>query len=106
MHPVPPPTARGTRAGERGSEMPKSTPEHLTRKKCRECGKSILVAEYSPHPLEHKATGMSANNWDDDREYFVGWICNDCAFEKAMTVGGGGMVGGCGASMSFSYMPL
>jgi hypothetical protein len=75
-------------------------PETLTPKRCRECGKPVMVAEYSPHPLEREATGMSATRWDADlgREYFVGWICEGCAFARvgpglphSISGGGGGM---------------
>lgn len=70
--------------------------ETLTAKFCRECGKPILVAECEPHPLQHEATGMSADRWDSDREqfYFVGWICNDCAWASAMSDDGGSIGGG------------
>lgn len=83
--------------------------EHkLTAKKCRECKKEILVAEYSPHPLESESTGMPADIWDSIRDNFVciGWICNECAFGMALVKNGGGMVSGGGSGgFSFAYMP-
>jgi hypothetical protein len=76
----------------------------LTRKTCRECQKSILVAEYEPHPLEKDATGMPAYRWDSDRQqdYFVGWICEECALER---VGESlpSMISGSGPTLHFYY---
>ena len=54
----------------------------LSQQTCRECGCAILVSSYHPHPDEEYTTGCSAHRWDGDRQqdYFVGWICHDCAF--------------------------
>lgn len=81
-----------------------SNPEHLELEVCRECKCEIMVAKYSPHPLEREATGMSASRWDGDqeRDYFVGWICNECAFKSALSSDGGAVCGG-GDSMEFRY---
>lgn len=56
----------------------------LKKEKCCECKGVILVAPFSPHPDAIHATGMPATRWDADRqeEYFVGWICEKCAFER------------------------
>jgi hypothetical protein len=72
------------------------TPEpQLTPQTCRECHKSILVAKWEPHPKGAEATGMAAYRWDEwDDTRFVGWICNECAWNSAMTTGGGTIAGG------------
>lgn len=74
----------------------------LKKTTCRECHKPILVADYTPHPDEQYATGMSATRWDDDaqEEYFVGWICETCAFER---VGEGKPGAISGPSLEFHY---
>lgn len=79
--------------------------EQLHDEVCRECGCAIRVAKYSPHPLEKEATGMSASRWDGVRQdfYFVGWICNKCAFASAMREGGGSVAGGGGDDFEFCY---
>ncbi len=83
-------------------------PERLKSETCIECQEPIKVAEYTPHPLEDKATGMAANAYDGPDDYnghFVGWICNRCAWSLAMEKGGRGLIaGGGGCSPSFSYL--
>jgi hypothetical protein len=56
----------------------------LAERRCRECGSPILVALYMPHPDAEYTTGMPATRWDADaqEEYFVGWICEACAFAR------------------------
>lgn len=56
----------------------------LTKARCRECCKSIMVARSTPDDDADMATGMPANRWGGDRQrdYFVGWICNGCAFAR------------------------
>lgn len=56
----------------------------LKKEKCRECKCPVLVAPYEPHPHEEYTTGMPASRWDADRgeDYFVGWICEACAFSR------------------------
>jgi hypothetical protein len=56
----------------------------LQQESCCECGCAILVTPYTPHPEAEYATGMPAMSWDSDRmeDYFVGWICEDCAFAR------------------------
>ena len=74
----------------------------LAKKECLECRKLILVAEYMPHEDQEYATGMSASRWDADRqqEYFVGWICEECAFARV----GEGLPGAIsGPELSFHY---
>lgn len=74
----------------------------LAKKTCLECGKPVLVAEYTPHPDAEYATGMPATRWDADRqqEYFVGWICSDCAFARV----GEGLPGSVsGPDLEFHY---
>lgn len=74
----------------------------LKKTVCRECRKQILVAEYMPHPDEEYATGMPASRWDPDRlqDYFVGWICEACAFGRI----GEGLPGSVsGPSLMFHY---
>lgn len=81
----------------------------LEDKVCRECKKAIRVCAYSPHDLAGEATGIAATRWDGDRgdDYFVGWICLDCAWKEANTVGGKGAIsagGGCGmGDWTFHY---
>lgn len=82
--------------------------ERLKAETCIECQAAIKVAEYTPHPLEEQATGMAAQVWrggglGTPQQHFIGWICNRCAFTRALTKGGGGGVGGCGSSMDFTY---
>lgn len=74
----------------------------LKKTVCRECGSAILVAPYTPHPDEEYATGMSAHRWDGDRmeDYFAGWICEKCAFDRV----GEGLPGAIsGPSLMFHY---
>ena len=80
-----------------------TTQEQLTKKICRECGKEILVVEYSPHPLEGEATGMAAEMWDSDHAeyYFVGWICLTCAWMRAGNKDGQGFISG--PPLTFAY---
>jgi hypothetical protein len=56
------------------------TTKKLSHKKCRECGKDILVAEHWPHPLGHEATGNALTRWDADKQEWVfsGWYCEPC----------------------------
>ncbi len=71
--------------------MPK---DQLSKKHCRECKKEILVAEFAPHPKKKDATGMVARRWDSDEvgeTYWVGWICNECAWRLMRE---GGSIGG------------
>lgn len=74
----------------------------LKKADCRECHKPILVAPYFPHPDERYATGMPASRWDRDlmEDYFVGWICEACAFDRV----GEGLPGAIsGPSLMFYY---
>lgn len=77
--------------------------DELSPAKCRECHKPIMVARYSPHPLEREATGMAATMWDYEREQdrFVGWICTECAFELVGEGKPGGISGG--PDLTFHY---
>ncbi len=82
----------------------------LSPKICRECRKDILVAEWSPHPREEKATGMAAYRWGGNAglgQKFAGWICNGCACRRAMETGDGpkGMIGGPMLEFTYDLIP-
>jgi hypothetical protein len=76
--------------------------DRLSPDKCRECGKSIMVARYSPHALESEATGVAAEQWDADTQqfYHVGYICGDCVSER---IGPGKPGALAGPSLTFYY---
>jgi hypothetical protein len=59
----------------------------LEEKKCRDCGKLILVIEGTePQKDGPGCTGMAIHSVDaNNREWFIGWICNECAVKKAMS---------------------
>jgi len=50
---------------------------------CRECKKPIRVAHTTPYEGDEEQTGCDATGWDGDRQFFIGWVCLDCAFEMA-----------------------
>ena len=74
----------------------------LLKEKCRHCSGCILVAPYQPHPDNDYVTGWPAMRWDSDRDqdYFVGWICEACAFARV----GEGLPGSIsGPDLTFHY---
>jgi hypothetical protein len=75
---------------------------------CRECRKPIKVCAYSPHPEAADATGIGAHGSDEDGDWFIGWICLDCAWAKAMNENGGGCITGGGdvGDWEFYYTPV
>lgn len=78
----------------------------LAHQKCKECEKDILVVLWAPHPREDKSTGMVAyrwTGWDGMAQRFVGWICDECAWQRAEETGDGPKGAIAGPNSEFTY---